>query len=241
MDQVVYERERPEHLLALLHEHIFSNIIKVCSCSCWVCIAWIAGSSHLSRQNGTRYYRQTTGIPQGSVLSSLLCSLLVGDLERRHFSALPTGLSSTSTSADSQREIGLLMRVIDDMLYITTSREAAVQFLHAMLAGFPEYGCFINAAKRRLNFAYQPPGLDAPLKECRTNTARTCVKERERDRCYPLTPNPVPIEYATLDNRTLLPWCGLLIDTNSLEVLGDYTRLSGCCMFHVRPCVLEAF
>jgi hypothetical protein len=32
---------------------------------------------------GTDYYRQMVGIPQGSVLSSLLCSFFYGDLEKR--------------------------------------------------------------------------------------------------------------------------------------------------------------
>lgn len=32
-----------------------------------------------------QYYRQVVGIPQGSVLSSLLCSFAYGDLERRKF------------------------------------------------------------------------------------------------------------------------------------------------------------
>lgn len=33
---------------------------------------------------GKDYFRQVVGIPQGSVLSTLLCSFFYGDLERRH-------------------------------------------------------------------------------------------------------------------------------------------------------------
>jgi telomerase reverse transcriptase len=32
---------------------------------------------------GQSYYRQTIGIPQGSVLSSILCSFFYGDLEKK--------------------------------------------------------------------------------------------------------------------------------------------------------------
>lgn len=36
-----------------------------------------------SDQIGNNYYRQVVGIPQGSVLSTLLCSFFYGDLERQ--------------------------------------------------------------------------------------------------------------------------------------------------------------
>ena len=42
-----------------------------------------------------RYYRQVVGIPQGSVLSSLLCSYCYGDLETRK-------LGEFSSSNDTQ-------------------------------------------------------------------------------------------------------------------------------------------
>lgn len=34
---------------------------------------------------GNEYYRQVVGIPQGSVLSAILCSFFYGDLERRAY------------------------------------------------------------------------------------------------------------------------------------------------------------
>lgn len=34
-------------------------------------------------QIGSDYYRQTVGIPQGSVLSTILCSFFYGDLESK--------------------------------------------------------------------------------------------------------------------------------------------------------------
>jgi hypothetical protein len=39
-------------------------------------------------QIGQRYYRQIVGIPQGSVLSVLLCSFFYGDLERTRLNIL---------------------------------------------------------------------------------------------------------------------------------------------------------
>ena len=59
--QVVYPYARTREIVALLEEHITENIVKI----------------------GNEYYRQVVGIPQGSVLSAILCSFFYGDLEKR--------------------------------------------------------------------------------------------------------------------------------------------------------------
>ena len=58
-DQVVYHYEERDKLLELLREHIFRNLVSV----------------------GGKLYKQGEGIAQGSVLSTLLCSFFYGDLE----------------------------------------------------------------------------------------------------------------------------------------------------------------
>ncbi|KAJ3150898.1 hypothetical protein HDU89_002895 [Geranomyces variabilis] len=51
-------------------------------------------------------------------------------------------------------ENSLLLRYVDDFLYVTTSKDQAADFLHAMHAepGHPEYGCVINTDKTLANF-----------------------------------------------------------------------------------------
>ena len=44
---------------------------------------------------GSSYYRQSVGIPQGSVLSTILCSFFYGDLEKR-FTAFSEDTGSVS-------------------------------------------------------------------------------------------------------------------------------------------------
>lgn len=65
----------------LLHEHIKNNIVKI----------------------GGQYCRQQVGIPQGSVLSSLLCNLFYGHMERTvlQFTDDPSTVSSPSSSLES--------------------------------------------------------------------------------------------------------------------------------------------
>lgn len=71
---------------------------------------------------GNDYYRQTIGIPQGSILSSLLCSFFYGDLERTHLKF--TGDLNS-----------VLLRLIDDYLFITTDLAQARKFLRTMHEG----------------------------------------------------------------------------------------------------------
>ncbi|KAK0836388.1 Telomerase reverse transcriptase, partial [Friedmanniomyces endolithicus] len=86
-----------------------------------------------------RYYRQKRGIPQGSIVSSLLCSYLYAGLERDVLGFLAEGQT-------------LLLRLIDDFLVISTDRSIAERFMHVMHAGIPEYGVQVKAEKSRANF-----------------------------------------------------------------------------------------
>ncbi|KAM0789504.1 hypothetical protein ACM66B_000323 [Microbotryomycetes sp. NB124-2] len=132
VDQVRQVSASRDDVLRLLREHITTNLVRV----------------------GKHLLRQKDGIPQGSVLSSLLCSLFYGDMERVHL----------SFTKDSQ---SLLMRYVDDFLFITTKKALAVKFLKTMSDGFPDYGCTISIEKRLTNFdiALQPGELVLPLAE----------------------------------------------------------------------------
>ncbi|CCO32796.1 telomerase reverse transcriptase [Rhizoctonia solani AG-1 IB] len=116
-DQVVYGFDYMEDVLDLLEEHITDNIVRI----------------------GSELYRQVVGIPQGSVLSTLLCAIFYGDLER-------TKLVFTADPGN------VLLRFVDDYLFITTDVTAARKFLSIMHQGHPEYGCIIAEEKTLTNF-----------------------------------------------------------------------------------------
>ncbi|KAH9844449.1 Telomerase ribonucleoprotein complex - RNA binding domain [Teratosphaeria destructans] len=109
--------EKRKAIIDLLEEHIESNIIKV----------------------GRRFYRQRRGIPQGSIVSSLLCSYMYAELERQVLGFL-----------DNQHTV--LLRLIDDFLVITTDIGIAQQFMRVMHAGVPDFGVHVKAEKSRSNF-----------------------------------------------------------------------------------------
>jgi telomerase reverse transcriptase len=115
--------EETKTLLRLLDEHVKANIVKI----------------------GERFYRQKRGIPQGSILSSILCNFFYGDMEREKLDFL---------DRDS-----ILLRHTDDFLLVTTNRKQARQFLQLMHDGHPEYGISVNPTKSLVNFEVTINGM----------------------------------------------------------------------------------
>ncbi|XP_034854683.1 telomerase reverse transcriptase [Mirounga angustirostris] len=133
--------------------------------------------NHVIRIGGKSYV-QCQGIPQGSILSTLLCSLCYGDMESRLFPGI--------------QQDGVLLRLVDDFLLVTPHLTQAQAFLRTLVRGVPEYGCTANLQKTAVNFPVEDiaPGSAAPLQ---------------------------------LPAHSLFPWCGLLLDTRTLEVSCDYS------------------
>ncbi|KAI9697650.1 MAG: hypothetical protein M1836_004600 [Candelina mexicana] len=119
--------QKKEQLLELLREHVQRNIVKI----------------------GKKFYRQKDGIPQGSILSSLLCNFFYADLEQQRLDFL-----------DPQRSI--LLRLIDDFLLITVDRTQARRFLQVMHEGNPAYGVSVNTKKSLTNFEVTVNGVKVP-------------------------------------------------------------------------------
>ncbi|XP_034016740.1 telomerase reverse transcriptase isoform X2 [Thalassophryne amazonica] len=130
-------------------------------------------------QFGKKTYRQHRGIPQGSVVSSLLCCLCYGHMENVLFKGIPGNK-------------GCLMRLVDDFLLITPDQHQAQTFLMTLVAGVPEYGLVVNPQKVVVNF--EVSGSDGACPDVQS-----------------------------LPPHCLFPWCGLLLDTHSLDVHKDYS------------------
>ncbi|XP_035537863.1 telomerase reverse transcriptase [Morone saxatilis] len=134
-------------------------------------------------QFGKKTYRQCRGIPQGSVVSSLLCCLCYGHMENTLFK-------------DIAVKKGSLMRLVDDFLLITPELHEAQTFLKILLAGVPQYGLVVNPQKVVVNFqASESVGSFPGIR--------------------------------VLPPHCLFPWCGLLLDTHSLDVYKDYSSYAG--------------
>ncbi|KAJ2797405.1 Telomerase reverse transcriptase, partial [Coemansia helicoidea] len=125
-----------------------------------------------------RLLRQARGIPQGSVLSSLLCNFFYGQLEAAHVAPI---LDPRTT---------LVMRVVDDILAVSTAEVQLVAVVECISRAFGERGSTLNPAKTLANFALAVGGQPARR-----------------------TSGPG------------FPWCGMLIDDRSLDVMVDYSRM----------------
>nr|ACH81294.1 telomerase reverse transcriptase [Populus trichocarpa] len=174
-----------EQLLSNLTEHVKRNVL----------------------QFDDKFYLQRKGIPQGSILSSLLCSLYYGhlernvifpfleDLSRRHCYQDASAIGSSSRDKVVSSPHYMLLRFIDDFLFISTSKKQAAGLFSQLRSGFRDYNCFMNEEKFCLNLdTEQVSGLQS---------------------------NKL---YVGGDGISFLRWSGLLLNSCTLEVQADYTR-----------------
>lgn len=112
---------------------------------------------------GKQHYVQTVGIPQGSVVSTLLCAAYYGHMDRTMLSLI-------------QGRKDLLIRMVDDMLYVTPVKENAELLLKIFLEGIPEFNCRSNLKKCSINFKYSHPvfGRVPNLVDSQENFIRFC-------------------------------------------------------------------
>lgn len=117
VDTAMQQFETKADLLYLLREHVERNMVKI----------------------GKKFFRQKNGIPQGSVLSSILCNFFYAELEREVLDF-------------TQDPDCLLLRLLDDFCLITTRRDCAAKFVRVMHRGVEEYGVAVKPAKSLTNF-----------------------------------------------------------------------------------------
>jgi len=190
VESVVQTSHDTRGLLALLSSHVEQNLVKI----------------------GKKYFRQKDGIPQGSILSSLLCNHFYADLEREHLSFLQ-GEGEGEGRGDGGGGDSLLLRLIDDFLLITTDRAKASRFVRVMHAGLPAYGVRVSPSKTLVSFdlvvdgaavARVAPGRGFPYCGTLLDT-RTLDIAKDRDR----VPGPVvvgdalTVEFARAPGRAL--------------------------------------
>jgi len=168
-------------VMLLLREHLKSHLV-------------VAPGRH-----GNRYLIQAKGIPQGSILSGFLCNYYYGNLEKTLLGNDVAKKLSLDNKDSPEEHLHLLVRIIDDLLLITTDKAMHKSFLQAMHRGKPSLGFQINKDKVFSNVAVVLQNEDG-------------------------TANPIyGMDSGQNDS---FPWCGMLIGTKSCEVSIDYTRFS---------------
>lgn len=176
---------RREEILSLIEEHIKGNLLKI----------------------GSKFYLQARGIPQGSVVSTLLCSFFYGHMEKKmifpFLEEAKKDLFPTYPSHDGncQMEVStpgceyLLLRFIDDFFFLSTSKKHASMFYKKFEEVAGDYNCKMNKKKYGLNFVMDDGDV------CQSNKL-----------------------HIGKDNTSFLRWSGLLVNCSTLEIQADYTR-----------------
>ena len=123
MDGIVRKYMKRRDVMSEIQTHVKRNIVRM----------------------GNQYFSQIRGVPQGSVLSTVLCNFYYGMIEKK-FLGFPEHTDENSSY--------LLMRLTDDFLFISTSRARAEFFAKKVHEGLPEYGFRTNTSKTKLNFEF---------------------------------------------------------------------------------------
>ena len=172
-DNVVHGRITKEEMLRVLRAHLFSHVVNMPSLPS-------SGPSN-GVYSAPNQFTQIQGIPQGSVLSPILCNLYYGNAEREIFGA-----------SEEVERLGIgvktfIIRMMDDYIIISTDENACKYFLQRAHLALRPYGGGVNPLKTRVNFDVniELDGRRIPLQRIST-----------RD----------------------MPWCGLLVDTHTLEI-----------------------
>ena len=149
---------------------------------------------------------QTRGISQGSTLSMLLCNLYYGRVEKL-MNICGERNSNQAFAPEDDNESNLMSRFVDDFLFVSPNKDSFQEFLDKTHMGNPELGAKINPNKTLVNAE-----------------ASVNISSGEGE-----TKNVVLSRSHTIMNngRRVFPWCGLLFDTISGEVLVDYERFRG--------------
>ncbi|ETV92612.1 hypothetical protein H310_13066 [Aphanomyces invadans] len=119
IDGVVYDYVHRRDLLKLVEDHLCANYVSI--------------ESDL--------FLQKEGIPQGSVLSSLLCNIYYADFEKNVLRPRIPVVAGQD----------LLLRYTDDFLLLTSNRQNAIKFEAIMHRGTKKYGCHVNPRKTQTN------------------------------------------------------------------------------------------
>jgi hypothetical protein len=183
-DSVVYPKIANEEVLRLLKIHLFQHAVKIPAAP--------AEKDNTVRSAGAEshfeYFTQVKGIPQGSVLSPLLCTFYYGDAERCIFSG-----------RDTIEKIGLadrtvVIRLMDDYIVISVDQSCVECFLQLAHQALKQYGEGVNPLKTKVNFetSVVVDGAHIPLQQ---------IEGHE------------------------MPWCGLLLNTDTLEVTCHFARI----------------
>ncbi len=133
VDNVRCNVAKKKRIYDLIQEHLSSNLLM------------------MRERHGNAFFLQRDGIPQGSVLSTILCNYYYGDIEQE----LLEGVFA-------RHDRYLLVRIVDDFLLVTPDKRVSQRFFSKLSKGNSRFGVKINPHKTRTNYDMQVPNISNP-------------------------------------------------------------------------------
>lgn len=91
---------------------------------------------------GKHYYHLLQGVAQGNPLSPVLCNLYYAHMATKYFQDFMPPAA----------ERDLLLRYVDDYIYVSSEKDKVIKFSSAMQRGIVDYNCNISVEKTITNF-----------------------------------------------------------------------------------------
>lgn len=107
------------------------------------CLRTIEAALHPIVMLDKRKVKLASGLPQGCCLSGDLCEF--------YYSKMTSMFLHDLTRGDN----GILLRTVDDFLYMSKAKENAIAFRDRMTRGIHEFNCYINKSKTISNISSQ--------------------------------------------------------------------------------------
>ena len=98
--------------------------------------------SNYVKISGFPIRKSTQGVPQGSIVSTMLCNVYYSRFEKQELLPLVGGGSNNF----------LLLRLVDDYLFISNEASKVLKFKDVMEKGNAEWGVAVNGEKTKLSF-----------------------------------------------------------------------------------------
>lgn len=173
-----------QELIYLLREHMSGHIVAT------------------PGRFGERYFLQTQGISQGSILSMLLCNIYYGSIEDLLLNKEnPQSPRVRNAVQGEEMDHDFLARLVDDFIFVSRNHSNVSSFMKRMWIGHPELGVQINRDKTLVS-------ADVSFQVENSRVAQKAIGA------------------STVHGKrsVIFPWCGMLFNTRTGEVSIDYSR-----------------